>query len=432
MAETGGVFLRAYRLGGDLAQPFLPLVLSWRGARGKEDRTRLSERRGLASRERPAGKLVWIHAASVGETNAVLPLIGRILAMGPRVLLTTVTVTSAAIAQTRLPEGAIHQFAPVDVPAWIERFLMHWRPDLALVTESELWPGVIASLAEAAIPLALVNARLSKRSFARWRRLGRAGEALLAPISLCLAQSAEHGSRYGALGLAQVKVTGNLKFDVPAPSADPVMFAKLKGEFGARLLWLAASTHEGEESIAGAVHKRLKSRFPSLLTIIVPRHPPRGRAIAQGLSGEGLNVALRSAEDRVQGETDIYLADTLGELGLFYRLAPIAFIGGSLIAHGGQNPIEPVKLGAVSLHGPYVSNFAEVYAALDEVDPASRVADMEGLVSAVALLLAEPGRRGARAKITADALVPFSGALEATLQALMPLLSPLSKAEGAP
>jgi 3-deoxy-D-manno-octulosonic-acid transferase len=424
MADLGaGILLGAYRVAGLLALPVMPLALSVRAARGKEDRARIGERFGRSTAVRPPGRLVWIHAASVGETTAVLPLIGRMLAAGTSVLFTSVTVTSAGIAAARLPAGAFHQFAPLDVGPVIDRFLRHWRPDVAVFVESEQWPMAILKLAAAHIPRILVNARLSDRSYRRWKRLGDSARSLFARTELCLAQSRQDAERYADIGTPNVSVTGNLKFDVPPPPAGAAEVDALRAAIGNRPVWVAASTHEGEEVIVAGIHKRLKERHPQLLTIVAPRHPERGAAIKPMMVEQGLVVASRSAGEPVSAATDIYLADTLGEFGLLFRVAPIAFLGGSLIPHGGQNPIEPARLETVVLHGPHVQNFAEIYEALDRSGEAEMVADGGALAEAVSALLADPAAVHRRAAAAAAALAPFSGALDRTMQALAPYLA---------
>lgn len=413
----------AYRLAGIAIRPVTPIILRWRVSKGKEDASRLGERYGRASRERPAGRLVWLHAASVGETIAVLPLIRKLRAEKLGVLLTTVTVTSARIAAERLPAGAIHQFAPIDCKPWTEAFLDHWRPDLAIFVESEMWPQAIMSLAARSIPLVIANARMSDRSFRGWKRYRAVVGAMFSRVTLCLAQTARDGERYAALGAPRVVVTGNLKFDSPPLHATPEAVAALKAAIGARPVWMAASTHPGEDEIVAGAHRLLAAQHPGLLTVIVPRHPERGPDIAASLSAFGLKVARRKAEEPLSPEVEVYVADTLGELGLFYRVVPVAFIGGSLVKHGGQNPIEPIGLGAAVLHGPHVHNFAEVYAALDAVAAAPRrVADPATLAEEVSRLLHDETLRARNVAAGRAALEPFTGALAATWAALAPFL----------
>lgn len=416
--------LGAYRALGQALRPLIPLALARRARRGKEDPVRVGERYGIASLPRPAGRVAWIHAASVGETNAVLGLAAQVVAHGFKVVLTTVTVTSAALAARRLPEGAVHQFSPLDVSPFVGRFLDHWRPDIAIFVESEVWPTTVMALAGRGIPQVRVNAHMSERSARGWRRFAGLSATLFGHFAACLAQSEADGARYRALGAKNVIVTGNLKFDEPPLSFDQARLQAFLAEAGGRRLWLAASTHAGEEEIAAAAHRMLARDHPGLLTVIVPRHPARGEEIAAMLAGEGIVVARRSLAEPLTPETGIYLADTLGELGLFYHAAPVAFVGATLAPIGGHNPIEPVRLGAVVVHGPHTQNAAEIYAALDAGGGAIPVVDAAGLAAAVAGLLDDPDALRSHRARAAATLEPFTGALDRTLSALAPWLSP--------
>ena len=422
MRERLPLALRAYRLASIAAAPLAPRLLAWRLKQGKEHPARLAERCGKPSLLRPGGPLVWVHAASVGEMLAVVPLIARIRAQNFAVLATSGTVTSAALAETRLPAGVMHQFIPLDTPHFVRRFLSHWRPDLALFVESDLWPNLILACAGASVPMILINGRLSERSFQRWRLAPRAIAALLGRFDLCLTQSSADAQRYIQLGAPRVLTSGNLKLDVPAPPADPAALGKLKSAIGARVVIAAASTHAGEESAIIAAHGRLCAQCPSLLTVIAPRHPARGQSVAELAQAAGLSVALRSRGELPHANVDIYVADTMGELGLIYRLAPVVFMGGSLASHGGQNPIEAVKLGAAVLHGPHVWNFAEIYATLDESHGAELVADEEMLTAHLSAWLAKPAARKAVADAAAAIVGALGGALDRTLGALEPYL----------
>jgi 3-deoxy-D-manno-octulosonic-acid transferase len=426
MSERPGPALTAYRLAGHLARPLVPLLIAYRTAKGKEDPARRGERYGQAGLPRPAGPLVWIHAASVGETNAVLPLVARIVEEGLNVLFTTVTVTSAAEAARRLPKGALHQYAPLDIVPYIDRFLDHWKPDLALSVESEIWPVTMSRLATRGIPHVFVNARMSERSFRRWQQIASGRGNLFGKVTMALAQSDGDGERLASLGMRNVRVTGNLKFDVPPPHAAPETVDRFQRLVEGRSVFVAASTHEGEEEVIAAAHKVLRHRRPDLLTIIVPRHPVRGTAIREQLAAKGLVVAQRSLDEPISSETDIYLADTLGELGIFYRVAPIAFIGGTLVPVGGHNPIEPAQLNAAILHGPHVHNAAEIYAALDRSGRAEVVRSSEQLAKVLDDLFADPGAMRRRATKAAEAIATFTGALDATMRALVPYLEPLA------
>jgi len=338
------------------------------------------------------------------------------------VLCTSGTVTSANLAEQRLPKGVIHQFVILDTPRFVKRFFDHWQPDLALFVESDLWPNLIMTNAERGVPLILINGRVSERSFNRWRRVPATIAALLRRFDLCLAQSTAHAERYRELGAPRIVTTGNVKFDVPEPPADPDKLAELRAAIGGRTVLAGASTHPGEEGMLIEAHQRLRGAFPRLLMIIAPRHPERGPAILDIAKAAGLAAALRSRGELPSGNTDVYIADTLGELGLIYRLAPIVFVGGSLASHGGQNPIEPIKLGAAILHGPNVWNFAEVYAALDKARGAEQVSDVEGLALRATAWLKDANARAAVIAAARASVAALGGGLERTLAALEPYL----------
>ncbi len=422
MPDGWPLTLHAYRLLTTAATPLAPMLVSHRLKHGKELPARLNERYGESKIARPPGPLVWVHGASVGELLAVIPLIERIRQKDFGVLCTSGTVTSANLAEQRLPKGVIHQFVILDTPRFVRRFFDHWQPDLAIFVESDLWPNLIVTSAERAIPLILVNGRVSERSFNRWRRVPGTIAALLGCFDLCLAQSATHAERYRDLGAPHVTTTGNLKLDVPEPPADAGGLAILKAAVGGRTIIAGASTHPGEEIMLIEAHRRLRGSFPRLLTIVAPRHPDRGPGIAEIAGASGLKAALRSRGELPRSDTDIYVADTLGELGLIYRLAPIVFVGGSLASHGGQNPIEPIKLGAAILHGPNVWNFAEIYAALDKSHGAEQVTDVDTLAAGAGAWLQDAGARRAVVAAARDTVAALGGGLERTLAALEPYL----------
>ena len=425
MSDRLTIPLRLYRLISAAALPLVPLLLARRLKRGKENRLRLAERRGVAALARPDGALVWLHAASVGELASVLPLIEKINARGINLLVTTGTVTSSELAQQRLPRGVIHQFVPVDVPFYVRRFLRHWQPDLALFVESDLWPNIIIETSQRGIPMILVNARLSENSYQRWRQLPRSIADLLGRLDLCLAGTPGDAMRLSDLGAPRVLTTGNLKLDVPAPLADPGRLAQLVDAIAGRPTIAAASTHAGEESIVIAAHKRLRVSHPSLLTVIAPRHPERGPGIAEIAAAAGLTARLRSRGELPDKATDVYVADTMGELGIIYRVSPIVFVGGSLVRHGGQNPIEAAKLGTAVLHGPHVWNFAEIYTALDEAHGAEPVLDANRLTAGFGAWLGNPAAGAHVASIARTTVEALGGGLERTLQSLEPYLMQL-------
>ncbi len=378
-----------YRIATQIVTPLIPTLLDRRMARGKEDAQRLQERFGLATVMRPQRELIWIHSASVGEANAVLPLIERLLNANPAlsILLTTVTVTSAKLMGTRLPARAIHQFAPVDTLDAVEKFLEHWRPDIALWVDSEFWPNLIMQTKKRGIVMGIINARMSGESFNAWKFFPFFIKKLLSSFTLCFAQSAQDAERLSRLGVTTDIHIGNLKYDAPPLPCDESNLTHLRNEINNRHIWLAASTHEGEEQIIADVHRVLKSEFADLLTIIVPRHAIRGDEIVKELPD--FNIAQRSKNETIEANTDIYLADTMGELGLFYRLAPIAFIGGSLVTHGGQNPLEAARLDCAVIIGPYVSNFLSIVEEMQASGAIKSVATAEELTVVLKELIAD-------------------------------------------
>ena len=419
---TTPLSLIGYRLLTALGTPLAFLFLSYRLGRGKEDPRRIAERRGRAGVSRPTGRLVWLHGASVGEAVSLLPFVERITRSGASALVTTGTVTSAALLAQRLPAGALHQYAPLDSPFFMRRFIAHWRPDAALIAESELWPNMIVEARRAGLPLAMINGRMSERSFRRWRKAPGFIAALLGRFDLCLARSDDDGERLLTLGAPTVLVAGDIKFDAPALPADRRELAELSGLTSGRQIWIAASTHEGEEMIAAQAHRRLARVFPDALTLIAPRHPDRGEAILRQLQAAGLVCALRSRNDRPGPGTAVYICDTIGELGLFYRLAGVVFVGKSFAGGGGQNPIEPARLASAILHGPKVGNFSEVYAALDNAGGALEIADPADLGDALIALFANAARLRSMARAAADAVERKAGAVDRSMKALAPLL----------
>ncbi len=370
-----------------------PLVIrsyvNKRKQNGKEDVNRFNERVGRPKMPRPEGKLFWLHGASVGESVSMLPLINKILETYPdaHVMVTTGTVTSADVMQKRLPERAFHQFIPIDNPIFTTRFVKYWHPDVALWFESELWPAVLSSIKRKNIPLILINGRISNKTFKRWQQFDFICKELLNCFTFCLGQSDEDAYRLRVLGAKDAICLGNLKYaGLPLP-IDEKSKKDLTKQFGKRPLWLASSTHDDEEVRIAKVHKRLKEKFPDLLTIIAPRHPNRGEDIVKEINKIGLNAALRSKQEKVTPETDIYVANTIGEMGLWYDLSKIVFIGGSLIPHGGQNFIEPSRVRDAVIVGPHMHNFTDAMNRAKRADAVMQVSDTEELYELVAQLL---------------------------------------------
>jgi 3-deoxy-D-manno-octulosonic-acid transferase len=376
------------------AAPALRGMLRRRLARGKEIEARLPERYGTASLARPPGKLLWLHAASVGETVSALPMIA---ALPPqiRVLFTTGTVTSATLLATRLNELALnhrvlHQFVPLDVPAWAARFLDHWRPDAACFLESELWPNLLAAARSRHIPMALINARLSPRSATAWSRMPGFASQVLGSFAWVAAQSAEDAERLRRAGAVLVDSPGNLKFAAPPLPAAEGAVQTLLNVLGGRPRWLAASTHPHDDAIILQAHRALAARHPNLLTTIVPRHPERGAQLA-----ETTQAPRRSLGEAPPPASGIWIADTLGELGLFYRCFPLVLMGKSFAQGregGGQNPWEPAQLGCAIVTGPAMGNFPEAVSRLSSAGALLTTPDPDALIAALDSLLSNPAQ----------------------------------------
>jgi 3-deoxy-D-manno-octulosonic-acid transferase len=414
-----------YRVATTVALPLVELLLQQRIMRGKEEPTRVDERRGIPSIERPRGPLVWIHAASIGEAQSVLTLIDRILRTSPdlNILMTTGTVTSARMMSERLPRRAIHQYVPVDRIGWVRDFLDYWRPGAGFWVESELWPNLVLESRRRNIPLALINARMSARSHKGWHRAPRLARQLLSSFDTILAQDEAIAERLRDLGAPHVSVTGNLKLaaaPLPATASDLIALQEAVSD---RPVWLAASTHRTEEDIVGEVHAALADRLPGLLTLLAPRHPQRGDEVEQSLERLGLSVARLSRNEAITPQTDVYLVDATGLLGQLYRVSPLAFVGGSLIPHGGQNMLEAAQLGCAVLHGPHADNFRSITVDLAAAGASREVANREELTHAVAGLL---GDRTALDRMTRAAETAASrnqAVLDTTMQRLQPLLA---------
>ena len=414
-----------YRLAGIAAYPMAGPYLTWRALKGKEDRSRRLERLGYASLPRPRGPLIWVHAASVGETMAILPMIRELRRRQIHVLLTTGTVTSAALVQARLGDDVIHQFVPVDVKFPVKRFIAYWKPDACITAESEIWPTTVAELTRRHVPQIRVNARLSDRSFDRWRNHHKIAESLFEKMALVVAQSDLDAERFRDLGAWPVIVSGNLKSDTDPPPCDEELLARYKTQIGTRQTWAAISTFDGEEKAAAAVHKALKPKNGQL-TIIVPRHPDRADVIEAMLKEEGLVVARRSRNDDITAETDIFIGDSIGEMGSYLRLTEVAFVGKSLTNDGGQNPLEPAMIGCAVLTGPNIQNFRDAYQHLIRKGGARIVRDVEMLAKAVHYLLITEQARRKMVDAGQEAMDDMRGALAKTVKALEPYINPLT------
>jgi 3-deoxy-D-manno-octulosonic-acid transferase len=419
--SSGPVGLLAYRYATMALAPVVPFFLRQRALRGKEDTARLGERLGYATVRRPSGSLVWLHGASVGECMAVLPLVDAFLKDGRNVLVTSGTVTSARLLAERLPGRAIHQFVPIDTPAAVRRFLNHWQPQIGLFVDSELWPNLLRIAHAQGTKLALVNGRLSERSFKGWNRARRVAASLLSQFDICLAQDAETARRLTTLGASCVEITGSLKADAAPLNVNPDKRDALRSAVASRPILLAASTHPGEDETILPAHDTLLTLFPGLLTIVAPRHPDRGADIAM-LCGGRPNIR-RSHGGLPAQDTQVYIADTMGELGILYSLATFAFVGGSLIPHGGQNPLEPASMGCAVMAGPHTHNFSPAYAAIFSAQGQGLVKGCGDIVALAKQWLSDAASARRAGEAAKAAAIAMGGAVKKTLDAIEPLLA---------
>ena len=381
-----------YHLATAASGPFLRKLTATRLAKGKEDPARYTERFGITKAPRPSGKVLWCHGASIGESLSALPLLTTLHARLPHwhFILTTNTMTSAQLLAQRLPPFITHQFVPWDHPKWVENFMHHWQPDAALWLESELWPNTLASLKAHKIPAALLNARMRPKTAQRWGLARGLVAQMLSSFRFILVGARDYRPVFESLGGKNVRYIGSLKFGAKALPVNEAELQTLRRYLGTRRCIGFVSTHEDEETLFATAARALKDAFPDLLIYWVPRQPDRGAAIAQTLEKQKLHSTRRQMHQPITAETDVYIADTIGELGLCYALNPLAVIGGSFAPHGGQNPIEGTHFGTAVLYGPHMFNFPELCAALEQAGAARIIPQESALVPAVSQLLSDP------------------------------------------
>jgi 3-deoxy-D-manno-octulosonic-acid transferase len=419
------VLLTIYKTILRAGTPFIKRTLSERLDRGKEDPLRISERYGIASLPRPSGTLIWFHVASVGEAQSIRVIIDELLNANSdlHILVTSVTRTSADLLNQQLPPRAFHQYAPFDHPNWVKAFLNHWQPSMAIWVESELWPSMLAQIRKRYIHAALLNARLSPTSLKRWKFSGSFIREILSTFNVILCQTSHDETSFETLGATRVVTTGNIKYCAEALSYDAHEYEILKTQINTRPCWIYASTHDDEESIAATIHKDLKTKIPNLLTLIAPRHPERTAKIYETLKTQDLNIIKRSSAEPITDQTDILLIDTMGELGLFYRLSKIAMIGRSLSLDGGggHNPLEAMRLGSVIIHGKAVQNLQDIYDDIHKAEAGITVHDRYELAQALQKLFNHPQSYKVLLDATNEFILSQKSILEKTLDELEPL-----------
>jgi 3-deoxy-D-manno-octulosonic-acid transferase len=415
--------LIVWRLLTGALSPVARLLLRRRAAHGKEDWARLNERLGISGKARPDGRLIWVHGASVGESLSALPLIEKLLE-NATVLVTSGTVTSAAMMSQRLPQGlsnrALHQFVPLDTPGAVARFLDYWKPDAGLFVESDLWPNLILAAKARGVKLALVNARISARSAERWSWAKKSVARLLCAFDMVLAQDEEIAQRFRKLGARNVEVAGSLKADAPLLPVDEDALAQLRQAIAARPILLAAQTHPGEDETILPAHDLLRGRFPDLLTILVPRHTTRGAELEMLCGARAFK--RRSAGGQISAQTSVYIADTMGEMGLFYRLTPFCFMGGTLVPLGGHNVLEPAALHCAVLAGPHTASAPRAYDAVLQAQGFGRVLSSSDIAREAERLLTDAASARAAGDAAARGAALLAGAVERTQSALRTML----------
>ena len=371
-----------YRILINLIILISPLIIFFRIINKKEDKIRFKEKFCFFSKKRGNGKLVWFHGSSVGEILSIIPLIEKLEKKKSisKILITSSTLSSSKVLSKFKFKKTIHQFFPVDSNMLTKKFLNYWKPSIAIFIDSEIWPNMIFNIKENNIPLLLLNARITKKSFNRWKNIPTFSKSLFSKFNICLSQNKETCKYLKHLGAKKIKLFGNLKFSESNNEKNNNINNKLKKIFKFRKIWCAASTHNTEEKLSALAHKKLKKKYKDLITIIIPRHIQRTNDIINEAKNLNLNVQTRSLSNKINNNTDIYLVDTYGESKSFYRICKTVFLGGSLVNHGGQNPIEAARFGCKIIHGPYIQNFTEVYKLLKKNKISFKIKNIEQLV----------------------------------------------------
>ncbi len=361
-----------------------PLIILIRIFLGKEDQNRFKEKFGFLAKNNKPNETIWIHGASVGEILSIIPIVRRFEEdkQIKRILITSSTTSSSHILSKFKFKKAVHQFYPFDLNFLTKYFINHWKPKLAIFVDSEIWPNMFNNLHKKNIPLILLNARITKKSFNRWKFFPKFSKKIFEKITLALPQNIESKKYLKLLVTKNIKLVGNLKFFGVAQKEN-IKNLILKKKFSKRIIFCAASTHRTEELFIGRVHKELKSEIKNLITIIIPRHINRKKEIQDELNNIGLNSQLHTSSKKLSKDTDIYIVDTYGETAKFYSLSKLTFLGGSLIPHGGQNPLESAREGNYILYGPHIDNFKEVYKILGKLKITTRVNSIKNMKSVV-------------------------------------------------
>ncbi len=373
-----------YRLLANLILILSPIIIFIRLLKGKEDLNRFKEKFAFYKRKKVSGKLIWFHGASVGEMLSVIPLIEKLEKdkKVKQILITSNTISSSNILSNLKLKKTIHQFFPIDTNYHSQKFINYWKPSVAIFIDSEIWPNMIVNIKKKSIPLILLNARITDKSFRKWKIFSSSTKNLFKKFDLCLSSSLKTKKYLKLLGAKKIKFIGNLKFSESEKNVNSLS-NKLKKKFLSRKIWCASSTHGIEEKICATTHKRLKNKYKNLLTIIIPRHINRTKKIINIIKKLDLKIHLHDSKKEMDNKTDIYLVNSFGQTKSFFKMCKIVFLGGSMIKHGGQNPLEAARYGCKILHGTYIWNFDEIYALLKKYKMSNKVMNSNQLTHKV-------------------------------------------------
>ena len=363
-----------YRIFINIVIFFSPLIILIRILKGKEDPSRFKEKFSFFSKRKKGGKLIWFHGASVGEILSIVPLIQKLEKNKDigQILVTSNTLSSSKIFISLKLKKTIHQFYPIDNTYFVNKFLKYWSPSVAIFVDSEIWPTMLTNIKSKSISLVLLNARINKKSFRKWSRLGLITKKLFNKFDLCLPSSNESRRHLNLLGAKNIKYIGNLKF-TESEINRVILDGNLKKYLSSKKIWCASSTHNMEEKICAKVHQKLKVKYKDLLTIIIPRHIHRTEEIIDDIKKLGLRIHTHDSKNKIDSKTDIYLVNSFGQTKSFFKICKTVFLGGSIIKHGGQNPLEAVRYGCEILHGPHVWNFDEIYTLLKKYNVSNKI-----------------------------------------------------------
>jgi len=374
-----------YRILINLIILLSPIIILVRIIKNKEHKYRFKEKFCFFSKKRGNGKIVWFHGSSVGEIMSIIPLIEKMEKNKSinKILITSSTLSSSKVLSKFKLKKTVHQFFPIDSNFLTKKFLKYWKPSVAIFIESEIWPNMLLNIKKKTIPLILLNARITKKSFLNWKTIPSMAKVLFNKFDICLPQNYETKKYLKLLGAKKIKFIGNLKYSESKIEKNNIFRSNLRKIFKSKKLWCAASTHYNEEEISAIAHQKLKKKYNNLLTIIIPRHIQRVKKIKNKIEEMGLKVQTHSQSKKINKNTEIYLVDSYGETKSFYKICKTVFLGGSIIKRGGQNPLEPVRFGCKVLHGPNVQNFTEVYNLLNSYKLSYKFHNINQLIASI-------------------------------------------------